>query len=97
MLQHRGIEGVRVLMGLLSLVNKHSRPSIEQACRIAQSHGAYHLRSLRQLINHQSLTPIADQQSFDFIQQHSIIRDLGDYGQFVKDAIANHSLQESPS
>lgn len=97
MLQSRGIEGVRVLMGLLSLTNKHSRSSVEQACRIAQSHEAYHLRSLRQLIDHQSATPIADQQSFEFIDQHPIIRDLGDYGQFVKDAITNHSLQESTS
>jgi hypothetical protein len=97
MLQSRGIEGVRVLMGLLSLTNKHSRSSVEQACRIAQSHEAYHLRSLRQLIDHQSATPIADQQNFEFIDQHPIIRDLGDYGQFVKDAITNHSLQESTS
>lgn len=97
MLQHRGIEGVRVLMGLLSLTNKSSRHSVDEACRIAQGHGAYHLRSLRQLLDHQNATPIADQQSFEFIQQHPIIRDLSDYGQFVKDAIANHSLQETTS
>jgi hypothetical protein len=51
MLQSRGIEGVRVLMGLLSLAGKHSHPSIDDACRIAQGHGAYHLRSLRQLLD----------------------------------------------
>jgi transposase len=95
MLANRGIGGVRVLMGLLSLMDKHARASIDQACWIAQSHGAYHLRSVRQLIDHQSAIAPAMQQSFEFTQQHAIIRDLGDYGQFVKDAINNHSLQES--
>ncbi|MEO8225403.1 MAG: IS21 family transposase [Gammaproteobacteria bacterium] len=96
MLQNRGIEGVRVLLGLLSLTNKHSRPSIEQACQVAQSHGAYHLRSLRQLIDRSNPAP-AVQQSFEFIQQHPIIRDLGDYGQFVRDAITQTPLQETTS
>lgn len=86
MLQRRGIEGVRVLMGLLSLMNKHSRASIEQACQSAQGHGTYHLRSLRQLVEQQN--PPALQQRFEFIEQHPIIRDLAEYGQFVRDAIA---------
>ncbi len=96
MLQNRGIEGVRVLMGLLSLTNKHSRASIEQACQIAQGHGTYHLRSLRQLVEQQN--PPAIQQSFEFIEQHPIIRDLADYGQFVRDAIAQGppSIAEGP-
>jgi len=91
MLNHRGIEGCRVLMGLLSLANSHRRDQIEQACQIAQSHGAYHLRSLRQLIEQQN--PPAIQQSFEFIEQHPIIRDLGDYEQFVRQAITDQSSQ----
>lgn len=85
MLQNRGIEGVRVLLGLLSLANKHTQGGIEQACQIAQGHGAYHLRSLRQLIDHQNTAPA--QQSFEFIQEHPIIRGLGDYEQFVRQAL----------
>jgi transposase len=98
MLQSRGIEGVRVLMGLLSLAGKHSHNSVDDACRIAQGHGAYHLRSLRQLLHRAGTTgSAAVQQTFEFTQQHPIIRDLGDYAQFVQDAINNHpSLQESP-
>jgi transposase len=92
MLQNRGIEGVRVLMGLLSLTNKHRRDQIERACQAAQSHGAYRLRSLRQLIDHQN--PPSIQQSFEFIEQHPIIRDLGDYGQFVREAITQQPLLE---
>jgi len=94
MLQSRGIEGVRVLLGLLSLVNKHSRHLVEQACQVAQSHGAYRLRSLRQLIEQQ--IPPAVQQNLEFVQEHPIIRDLGDYGQFVRQAITQQTpLQES--
>jgi transposase len=85
MLQSRGIEGVRVLMGLLSLANKHSRQMVEDACRIAVGHGAYRLRSLRQLIEHHNQTPV--QQNLPFIQQHAIIRDLGDYARFVRRAV----------
>jgi transposase len=89
MLNSRGIEGVRVLMGLLSLVNRHSRQAVEEACRIAAGHGAYRLRSLRQIIGHHSISSPSLQQSFEFIQQHAIIRDLGDYAQFVHHAITN--------
>jgi len=94
MLQNRGIEGVRVLMGLLSLTNKHRRDQIERACQAAQSHGAWRLRSLRQLIEQQN--PPSIQQDFEFVQEHPIIRDLGDYGQFVREAITQQQpLQES--
>lgn len=94
MLQNRGIEGVRVLMGLLSLTSKHRRDRIEQACQAAQSHGAYRLRSLRHLIDHQN--PPSIQQDFAFVQEHAIIRDLGDYGQFVRDALTQQPfIQES--
>jgi hypothetical protein len=41
MLHQRGIEGVRVLMGLLRLTKQHSAESIEQACQAASTHGAY--------------------------------------------------------
>ena len=93
MLQSRGIEGVRVLLGLLSLTNKHSRRAIEEACRIALGHGAYRLRSLRQLIEQQAP---GVQQNLEFVQEHPIIRDLGDYGQFVRQAITQQTpLQES--
>ena len=89
MLQNRGIEGIRVLQGLLSLVNKHSRHSVEQACQVAQSHGVYRLRSLRQLIEQQN--PPVVQQNLEFIQEHPIIRDLGDYEQFVRQAITQQT------
>lgn len=89
MLQARGIEGVRVLMGLLSLGNKHSRNEIERACEVAAGYGAYHLRSLRQLIEQQKLAGKTEvQESFEFAQTHPIIRPLADYGRWVRCALS---------
>jgi transposase len=85
MLTVRGIQGVRVLMGLLSLKNKHERLQIERACEVASGHGAYHLRSLRQLIEQGKEVPV--QQNFEFAEKHPIIRPVADYGQWLRDAL----------
>ncbi len=81
MLQQRGIPGVRVLMGLVSLTNKHTDVAIEQACHVAQSHGAYRLRVIRELLKRQA----PEQEQFEFIAEHPLIRSLSDYGQLVHD------------
>lgn len=83
MLQQRGIEGVRVLMGLLSLAKRHRSEQIEQACEIALTHGAYRLRTIRKLIKRQGQC----QQQFEFIEEHPIIRSLSDYGELVYTAL----------
>jgi hypothetical protein len=50
MLKARGIQGVRVLVGLLSLAHHYSSDRIDAACEIALSHDAFRLRTIRQLI-----------------------------------------------
>jgi hypothetical protein len=82
MLQERGIQGVRVLQGLLSLASRHGDQDVEQACEIAQSHGAYRLRVIRELIKRRGNR----QEQFEFMDDHPIIRSLGDYEQFVQTA-----------
>ncbi len=82
LIECRGIEGVRPLMGLLSLAKKHASRDIEHACEIASTHGAYRLRTVRQLIKRQG----DRQEQFAFIQEHPIIRPLGDYGELVHTA-----------
>ena len=82
MLHVRGIRGVRVLLGLLSLSRRHSPLLVEQACEIAQTHGAYRLRTLRQLIRR----PAPQQDQFEFIQEHPLIRNLKEYAALVGDA-----------
>ena len=84
MIQARGIEGVRVLQGLLSLANKHPHAEIEQACEVASSYGAYRLRTIRQLIKRKA----PKQEQFDFLDEHPIIRGLGDYGELVRHSFA---------
>lgn len=87
MLKARGIAGVRVLMGLVSLGKRHRSDELERACEVALSYGAFHLRSLRQLIRRQP----ARQQSLPLLDEHPIIRPLADYSQWLRDAlVADH-------
>jgi len=79
MVADRGIQGVRVLLGLLSLAEKHPCDEIESACETALTHRAFRLRALRDLLKH----PGAKQQAFEFASDHEIIRPLSAYGQVV--------------
>ena len=78
----RGIEAVRVLIGLLSLAQRHPAAAIERACEIASSYGAYHLRTVRALIDRNA----PKQETMLFLSEHPMIRSLSEYGQFVHDA-----------
>ena len=87
----RGIEGHRVVQGLLSLTRKHTCAELERACEIALANQCYRLRLLRQLIARQ-----ADrQQPLEFLAEHPIIRPLDDYAAVVARAI--HRRQSRPS
>jgi transposase len=81
-LQARGVEGVRVLQGLLSLTHRRSCAQLERACELAHSYGCYRLRTVRQLIDRDE-----PKQQHAFIDDDPIIRPLSDYTQFVHDAI----------
>ena len=87
MVRQRGIQGVRVLMGLLGLANRHPSDAIEQACEIASTHGAYRLRTIRELIKRQG----PRQEQFEFLQEHPIIRSMADYGDLVHTAFGQES------
>ena len=84
MLKSRGIAGVRVLQGLVSLANRHTPADLERACEVALSYGTFHLRPLRQLIRCHA----AKQQPLPFLEEHAIIRPLSDYGQWLRTALA---------
>ncbi len=71
---------MRVLHGLLSLTAKHRSEAIEAACEIAHANGCYQLRPLRRLIEHHA----AKQQSFGFLDEHPLIRNLSHYGALVR-------------
>ena len=76
--QQRGPESLRVLQGLLALAEKHPAPQLDQACQLALTHDAWHLRDLRELL----VRPVAQEQ-FAFIETHPLIRDLEAYDNLV--------------
>jgi transposase len=89
MIRTRGVEGVRVLQGLLSLAGRHPSPAIERACEVATSYGAYHLRTIRSLIKRQA----PKQEVMLFMSDHPMIRPMSEYGQFVHDAFQSRNTQ----
>jgi transposase len=84
MLKARGIQGIRVLVGLMSLAARHPAELIDQACQTALTHGAYRLRTIRELIK---CGGGKEQKEFEFIDEHPIIRNMSDYGDIVRSAI----------
>jgi transposase len=86
-MEERGIQGVRVLNGLLSLTTRHSAAQMESACDLAVSHGAYRLKMLRQLLSQPSR-----QENFEFMEEHPLIRKMADYQDFIK---VNFKKEES--
>ncbi len=80
MLAERGIQGVRVLVGLLSLTRRHPSERIEAACEVAWTHQGWRLRIIRELLKRQA----QEQSSFAFMQEHPLIRPLSDYEAWVQ-------------
>jgi transposase len=78
----RGVEAVRVLIGLSGLADRHPVAAIERACEIAASYGSHRLRTVRALIARDA--PM--QETLPFMSEHPMIRPLSHYGQFVHDA-----------
>jgi hypothetical protein len=83
MVTARGIEGTRVLLGLLALTKKYPSESLEKACETALSHAAFQLRTLRQLLKR----PGFKQEQLPFLDEHPIIRPLDDYARIVAQAL----------
>jgi transposase len=79
MLEARGVRGVRVLQGLLSLVRKYEAGEVDRACECALSYGAFRLKSLRTLLKRSQ-----KQESLEFIDEHPVIRGMAEYGRLVR-------------
>jgi transposase len=90
MLNARGIEGTRVLQGLISLTHRHSADELENACKTALSYGVFQLRPLRKLIGRKA----QEQTTLPFLSAHPIIRPLADYGGVVAAALARKAASE---
>ena len=83
MLEARGIQGIRVLVGLLSLAHRYDSTCIDQACEIALTHNAFRLKTIRGLIQRGG----PKQQELEFIDEHPIIRSMSDYESIVRKSL----------
>ena len=75
MIAVRGIEGVRVLQGFLSLARKYPANIANQADNQALEAACFRLRPVRQLCKRYA----QDQEELSFDEKHPIIRPLSEY------------------
>jgi len=74
----RGVQAIRVLLGLMHLAKRAGHRRLDQVCALAVERGAWRLRDLRRLLE-QGPQP----RQLDFLERHPLIRELGEYGQLV--------------
>jgi transposase len=72
--QHRGIEGIRVLQGLISLARKTPHEQLERAASKALQRAGWRLGDLKQ-----ALAEPANVVQVDFLEAHPLIRDMRAY------------------
>ena len=74
MCQHRGLEGIRVLQGLLALARKTPAENIERAAAKALQRAGWRLGDVKQ-----ALAEPANVVQVDFLETHPLIRDMQAY------------------
>jgi len=79
MLTERGIPGIRVLNGLLSLKNKHTSTAINSGCSKALEAQEFGFKGLKKHIERHS----HEQQNLAFIEEHPLIRATAEYEQIA--------------
>ena len=75
----RGPTAIRSLSGLVNRSRKHSFKAINDACVAALSRGLWRLREVRAMLDQANVQP-----HFQFAQDHPLIRNLAEYGLFIK-------------
>jgi len=70
----RGPQGLRVMLGLLQLAEKHPVAQLERAAQVAAHHAAWRLRDLKRLIEQP-----ANVIQLQFLETHPLIRPLDVY------------------
>jgi transposase len=81
---NRGIGGLRTLMGLVGLIDRHSFPAVNQACERASARGTWRLRDVKALLATQEI-----QTQITFEEHHPLIRNLSEYGLFIQKQTQN--------
>lgn len=99
MYANRGVEGLRVLQGFLSLADDHPVSHLERAAQRALQASCWRLRDLRRLIEVTS----ASQGHFEFIEEHPLIRNMAEYAGHTPDVFTpsvpphNTKLHDDPT
>lgn len=79
LVQKRGFEAIRSLMGLVALTDRYSFRVVNHACARAVAKEAWRLRDLRALLDSTEI-----QTQLAFAEHHPLIRNLSEYGLFIK-------------
>jgi transposase len=90
MLDERGIEGVRVLQGLIALSSSYPSHLINQACDTFYHSNSFRLRPLREWINRNK-----NQKEFEFCQVHPLIRPLSEYQNLINISFRKQNQEET--
>lgn len=82
-LKEHGIQGMRIVQGLLSLTRTYECSALEEACEIAWRNSCFRCRPLRRLLKNRQ----AIQQTMEFMDEHPVIRPMSDYQKFLEQAL----------
>jgi hypothetical protein len=82
----RGIDGIRSLMGLVHLTDRHSFAAVNEACAKASAKGTWRLRDVKALLDSRE-----NQEQFSFQEHHPLIRNLSEYGLFIRQQTQNQT------
>ena len=81
---NRGLGGLRTLMGLAGLIDRHSFPAVNRACERAWAKGTWRLRDVKALLAAREI-----QTQITFEEHHPLIRHLSEYGLFMQKQTPN--------
>jgi transposase len=79
MVANRGLAGMRSLIGLVALTDRHSFAALNRACERASAKGTWRLRDVKALL---AVKEIQTQITFE--EHHPLIRNLSEYGLFIQ-------------
>lgn len=91
MIEERGVQGVRVLHGFLSLARDFPTDTIEKACKTALKHKLWRYQSVRRLCRDNP-----DQEELAFMEEHPLIRGLDAYAHIARFPHVSFRLPEVP-
>jgi transposase len=88
-IEQRGVQGMRTVLGLSGLEKKYGSARVDQACALALTHGSMNLGAIRELVGNPT-----EQQRLEFAREHPLIRDLDEYGKLARVSFSKEDARE---